>query len=213
MFKAPCFWLTEEHQAKGNEWTAFINSCLRQKGSGKRGLVPFSVQPITPQSLCIWKIQVEWWPDLAMQFPWDACKEHKMDGWWMGGEGYLQDWNFPDYPLVGVCSQPIPPVEYWSRSSTFHCQNYWWKTPGLSRHNNTVCMRYLKMGGPGKEHETKLLPTRRIWARSKGEGRLQSKCSINLPESFLLEFILAEQYTQRQEGPWVRMMGQRQPGN
>ena len=66
----------------------------------------------------------------------------------------------------------------------------------------TVCMSYLKTGGPGKEHETnKLPPTRRIWARSKGEGRLQSKCPINLPESFLLEFILAEICTYHQEGP------------
>ena len=38
-------------------------------------------------------------------------------------------------------------------------------------------------------------------------------CPTNLPESFSLESILAEQCEHCQEGSWVRMSGQRQPGN
>ncbi|XP_059941093.1 UPF0547 protein C16orf87 homolog [Mesoplodon densirostris] len=57
-------------------------------------------------------------------------------------------------------------------------------------------------GGPGKECGTnKLLPTGRIRERSKGERRLKSICPANLPESFSLESILAEQCTCHQEGP------------
>ena len=78
----------------------------------------------------------------------------------------------------------------------------------------TPCRSYLTTGGPGKEHGTnKLPPTRRIWERSKGERKHQSICPTNLPESLSLECILAEWCVHHQEGPWVRMMGQRQSGN
>ena len=78
----------------------------------------------------------------------------------------------------------------------------------------TTCMSYLTTGGPGKEHGTnKLPPTRRIWERSKGERRHQPICPTNLPGFFSLESILAEPCTRHREGPWVRVIGQRQPGN
>jgi len=54
-------------------------------------------------------------------------------------------------------------------------------------------MSYLTTGGPGKEDGTnKLPPVGRIQERSKGEKRHQSICPIHLPESSLLESILAE---------------------
>ena len=60
----------------------------------------------------------------------------------------------------------------------------------------TTCVSYLTTGGAGKEHGTdELPPTERIQERSKGEGRFQSICPTNFPESFSLEFILAEQCT------------------
>lgn len=47
--------------------------------------------------------------------------------------------------------------------------------------------------------------TGRIWERPKGGKRCQPIiCPANLPESFLLKSILAEQCTRHQEGPWVR---------
>ena len=75
-------------------------------------------------------------------------------------------------------------------------------------------MSYLTTGGSGKEYRTnKLPPTVRIRERSKGEKRCQSIYLTNLPESFSLESILAERWACHQEGPWVRMIGQRQPRN
>ena len=78
----------------------------------------------------------------------------------------------------------------------------------------TMCMSYLTTGGPGKEQGTnKLPPTGRIQERSKGGRRCQSICPTNFPESSSLEFVLSEPCACCQEGPWVRMTGQRQPGN
>ena len=72
----------------------------------------------------------------------------------------------------------------------------------------TIHVSYFTTRGLGKEHRTnKPLPTGRIWERSKGDAT----CPTNLPESFSVESILAEQCLLRQEGPWVRMTGQRQP--
>ena len=60
--------------------------------------------------------------------------------------------------------------------------------------------------------------TRRIREGPQGGRRRQPKCPTNLPESFVLESILAESCMCHQEGPWVRpnmgtgkMIGQRQP--
>ena len=70
---------------------------------------------------------------------------------------------------------------------------------------------YFTTGGPGKEHGTnKPPPTGRIFERSKGDTRL---CPTNVPGSPSLASILAEQCRRPQEAPWVRMIGQRQPGN
>ena len=55
-----------------------------------------------------------------------------------------------------------------------------------------------------------------IWTiqkMSKGERKCQSICPTNLPESSSLESTLAEQCTHYQEGPWIRMIGQKQPWN
>ena len=74
----------------------------------------------------------------------------------------------------------------------------------------TTRVRYFTTGGPGKEHRTdKPLPTGRVWERSKGDTTFPT----DFPEASSLESILAEQCVQLQEGPWVRMTGQRQPGN
>ena len=78
----------------------------------------------------------------------------------------------------------------------------------------TTCMSYLTTGGPHKKHRTNNLPsTGIIQERSKEERRCQSLRPTNLPPSFSLESILAERCTRHQEGPWVRVTGQRQPGN
>ena len=77
-----------------------------------------------------------------------------------------------------------------------------------------TCMSYLTTGGPGKERRTnKPPPTGRIRERSKEERRCQSICPTNLSESFSLESILAEWWVCHQEGPWVKVIGQRQPRN
>ena len=56
--------------------------------------------------------------------------------------------------------------------------------------------------------------TGRIWERPKGGKRCQTViCPANLPESFLLKSILAEQCTRHHKGPWVRMAAQRPPGD
>ena len=46
-------------------------------------------------------------------------------------------------------------------------------------------------------------------------GKVKRRCheSYHLPEAFLLASILAEKYLRHQEGPWVRVIGQGQPGN
>ena len=74
----------------------------------------------------------------------------------------------------------------------------------------TMCMSYFITGDPGKEHGTnKSTPTGRIQERSEGDAT----CPTDLPEISLLESILAEQRVHHQEGPWARMIGQRQPGS
>ena len=59
----------------------------------------------------------------------------------------------------------------------------------------------------------RLSPTRRIRETSKRERRLQCTCPTNLPESFSLESILTVWCMCHQEGPWVRVIGQRQLRN
>ena len=49
--------------------------------------------------------------------------------------------------------------------------------------------------------------------RSRGERSCQPTCPTNLPDSFSLASILVEQCVPHQEGPWVRMTDQRQPGS
>ena len=69
----------------------------------------------------------------------------------------------------------------------------------------TACMDYFTRG-PNKEQGTnKLPPTRRIPEEPKGRRRFQALLSTtNLPESFLLEYILADRCVHHQERPWVR---------
>ena len=69
----------------------------------------------------------------------------------------------------------------------------------------------LKTIGPGKEW--KASTNWRIWEKSKGERKRQPIYPTNLPGSFSLESIFAEQCTRHKEGSWVRMFGQRQPRN
>ena len=89
-----------------------------------------------------------------------------------------------------------------------------WHHPSWPGKTVTTYMSYFTTGVPGKELGTnKLPPTRRIQERSKGEKRLQSICSNNLPDSSSLQSILAKRYVHHQEGPWVRMISYRQPRN
>ena len=76
--------------------------------------------------------------------------------------------------------------------------------PSWSNTIVTTCMSYFIIGDPSKECRTNI-------TNQKNTGR--SKCPTNLPESSLLASILAEWCARHQEGPWVRMMGQRKPGN
>ena len=64
-----------------------------------------------------------------------------------------------------------------------------------------------------KECRTNRLSPTRIQETSKRERRLQSTCPTNLPESFSLESILTAWCMCHQEGPWVRVIGQRQLRN
>jgi len=89
------------------------------------------------------------------------------------------------------------------------CYRKHWNDPLWPGTIVTICISYFTTGGPRKEHETnKPPPTRRIRERSKGD----TTCPA-LPESSSLESILVEQCLCHQEGPWVRMIGQRQPEN
>ena len=77
--------------------------------------------------------------------------------------------------------------------------------PGQAK--STICMSYFMTGDPDKERGTnKPPPTGRIGERSKGERRHQSTCPTSLPESSWLS-----SWAHHQKGPWVRMLGQRQP--
>ena len=72
-------------------------------------------------------------------------------------------------------------------------------------------MSHITTGGLGKECRTNNLTlSRRLWERSKRERRWQSICPTNLPESFSLESILSEWCVHHQEGPWIRVIGQKQ---
>ena len=72
-------------------------------------------------------------------------------------------------------------------------------------------MSHLTTGGPGEERGTnKLSPTGTRKKRPKGERGCQAVRTSSLPESFSLEFILAEWHAV--PGPWVRVIGQTQQG-
>ena len=47
----------------------------------------------------------------------------------------------------------------------------------------------------------------------KGQQETGDASPYVLPKPFLLEPVLVEQCVGHREGPWVRMIGQRQPGN
>ena len=73
-------------------------------------------------------------------------------------------------------------------------------------------MSYFTTGGPGKERGTNTLPpTGIIQKMLKGERKHKSICPSILLETSSLEAILAEWCVCHQGGPWVRIIGQRQP--
>ena len=75
-----------------------------------------------------------------------------------------------------------------------------WHHPSWPGKMVTTYMSYFTTGVPGEELGTNKLPrTGRIQDRSKGERRLQSICSNNLPESSSLQSILAKWYVHHQE--------------
>ena len=73
----------------------------------------------------------------------------------------------------------------------------------------TTCVCYVKQEVLVRNAE-QATTARKIWKRSKGKKRLQSICPTNLPESFSLESILSEWCVHHQEGPWIRVIGQKQ---
>ena len=66
-----------------------------------------------------------------------------------------------------------------------------------------ACLSCLTTWGPDKES---VLPRKTNWENSGGAKRRRADmiCPANLPESFVLESILAKRCTHHQEGPWVR---------
>ena len=82
----------------------------------------------------------------------------------------------------------------------------WLKHPPWPRAIVTICVSYFITGRPGEELRTNKSPP-------MGKVKRRSHVSNHLPESSSLASILAEQRVHHQEGPWVRMIGQRQPGN
>ena len=87
-----------------------------------------------------------------------------------------------------------------------------WNCPPWPGITVTICMSYFMTGDPDKEYATnKPPPTGRIQERSNGDRRHQSACPTNLPETFWLDSIVPEWCACHQKGPWVRMIGQRQP--
>ena len=85
------------------------------------------------------------------------------------------------------------------------------KLPTLQGTIVTISMSYFTAGGPGEEYgANKLLPpTRRIQERSKEDVT----CPTTSWKPSRWPSILAEKCVSHQEGPWVRMIGQRQPRN
>ena len=84
-----------------------------------------------------------------------------------------------------------------------------WNRPPWPGTIANICMSCFMTRGPGKEHVTnKPPPTWRVRERSK-----KRHMSDHLPESFSLASILAEQGVHHQEGLWVRMIDEGQPGN
>ena len=72
-------------------------------------------------------------------------------------------------------------------------------------------MSHFTTRGPGKEHRTHKSPsTRRI---GKGPEERENARPRVLPESSSLASMLADCRGRHQEGRWVRMIGQRRPGN
>ena len=77
-----------------------------------------------------------------------------------------------------------------------------------------ICMNYSTTGSPGKEL------TRYHQQSGKGQifhnlGKVKWRLpvSYHIPEAFLPTSTLAELCVHHQEGPWVRMISQRHPGN
>ena len=100
------------------------------------------------------------------------------------------------------------------RGDEHSCFHHWNHLPWLGKRIAT-CVNYYCM----KLTIVSLLLVAWNWhtttngERSRGEKSCQPTCPTDLPDSFSLASILAEQCVHHQEGPWVRMTGQRQPGN
>ena len=76
--------------------------------------------------------------------------------------------------------------------------NHWLKPSTLARHDDNY-MSCLTLGGPCKKHSAALKANRENLG-----GASRREEMTNLPESLVLESILAERYAWRLEGPWVR---------
>ena len=88
-----------------------------------------------------------------------------------------------------------------------------WSLPPDS-HTEWLHFLYFTTGSPGKKltrHHQQSGKSQIFHNLGKVKWRLH--VSYHVPEAFLLTSTLAEQCMHHQEGPWVRMISQRQPGH
>ena len=87
-------------------------------------------------------------------------------------------------------------------------ENIDWNHPPWPGTMVTICVSYFTTGSPGREHRTnKPPPTRRVRERSKGD----TTCPTTSQNPRWRPSWLSNMH--HQKGPWVRMIGRRQPGN
>ena len=124
--------------------------------------------------------------------------------------------NLPDPGIESLMSLALA-GGFFTTSTTWKAGGYegkHWNSPPFPGKTVATYMSFLTTRSPGKGLETNKFPTtRRIWERSKWERRYLSLCPVNLPESFSLESFFVEWCAHHQEGPLVKMIGQRQLEN
>ena len=77
----------------------------------------------------------------------------------------------------------------------------------------TTCVCYVKQEVLVRNTELKSYHNQKNLEKVKRKKKTPVLCPTNFPESFLLESILSEWCVHPQEGPWIRVIGQKQPKN